>query len=179
MNEVIVKDKLFTPFITKETIQEAVRDVAEKINEDYQNKSPLFIGVLNGSFMFLGDLLKNIEVNSRVSFIKVSSYEGTTSTGKLDELIGLVEGIENEDVVLVEDIIDTGNTIDQLMELLASKKAKSVKIATLLYKPEAYTKKHSIDYVGIEIPNKFVVGYGLDYDGYGRNLNSIYVINSN
>jgi len=179
MDSVIVKDKLFTPFIEEEAIQEAVQEVSKQINEDYHGKSPLFIGVLNGSFMFFGDLLKLIDVNCKVSFVKMASYEGTSSTGEINELIGLAENIEQEDVILVEDIVDTGNTLDRLIELLVDKKAKSIKVATLLYKPDAYKKKHPIDYKGIEIPNKFVVGYGLDYDGFGRNLKSIYVINNN
>ncbi|MCO6501238.1 MAG: hypoxanthine phosphoribosyltransferase [Vicingus serpentipes] len=179
MDSVTLKDKLFTPFIGEEKIQASIGEIAEKINKDYRGKSPFFIGVLNGSFMFLGDLLKSIKLECKVSFIKVASYEGTTSTGNVNELIGLVEDVEGEDIILVEDIVDTGNTLEKLHELLLNKKIKSIKVATLLYKSEVYSKKFPIDYIGIEIPNKFVVGYGLDYDGVGRNLNSIYVINNN
>ncbi|MCB0409620.1 MAG: hypoxanthine phosphoribosyltransferase, partial [Flavobacteriales bacterium] len=132
--------------------------------------------VLNGSFMFIGDLMKSIDLNCMISFIKMASYEGTESTGKVNELIGLNEDIEGHDVILIEDIVDTGNTLEKLYQMLQEKKPKSIKIATLLYKPEAYKKPYKIDFVGKEIPNAFVLGYGLDYDGYGRNLSSIYVL---
>ncbi len=177
MNIITVKDKSFKPFISEENLQEAVQKVANKINIDYQGKEPLFIGVLNGSFMFFSDLLKSINLSSTVSFVKLSSYQGIETTGQVNELIGLDESIEGKDVVVVEDIVDTGNTLEKIYGMLAEKKAKSIKIATLLYKPEAYKKSFSIDYVGVEIPNAFVLGYGLDYDGLGRNLSSIYVLN--
>lgn len=125
--------------------------------------------------MFFADLLKSIEVECRVSFVKLASYEGTTSTGLVNELIGLSEEVKGEDVILIEDIIDTGNTIEKLHNILLKKQPKSIKTATLLYKPEAYKKNYPIDYVGIAIPNEFVLGYGLDYDGFGRNLSSIYI----
>jgi len=175
--EITVKDKSFKLFISEENIQEAIRKVAIKINKDYQSSTPIFLGVLNGSFMFFGDLLKSIELNCNVSFVKLVSYEGTSSTGEVNELIGLRENVEGRDIILVEDIVDTGNTLEKLHQILSKKSPRSIKIATLLYKPEAYKKAHPIDYVGLEIPNEFVLGYGLDYDGLGRNLNSIYVLN--
>lgn len=177
MDIITVKDKSFKPYISEEDIQSSVRKVASKINDDYKGKRPIFLGVLNGSFMFFGDLLKSIDLECTVSFVKLASYEGIGSTGKVDELIGLKENIEGRDVILIEDIVDTGNTLIKLHEILSKKNPKSIKIATLLYKPEAYKKHHPIDYVGIEISNAFVLGYGLDYDGLGRNLSSIYVLN--
>ncbi|PCJ24335.1 MAG: hypoxanthine phosphoribosyltransferase [Flavobacteriales bacterium] len=177
MDIITVKDKSFRPYISEEDLQASVKKVASKINNDYKGSSPIFLGILNGSFMFFGDLLKSINLECTVSFVKLTSYEGTDSTGKVNELIGLKEDIEGKDVILIEDIVDTGNTLVKLHEILSKKNPKSIKIATLLYKPEAYKKDHSIDYVGIEIPNAFVLGYGLDYDGLGRNLSSIYVLN--
>ena len=176
METITVKDLSFKPFISEEELQMAIKKVAQKINKDYEGKTPIFLGVLNGSFMFMADLMKSIELDCYTSFVKMASYEGTESTGKINELIGLNEDIEGKDIVLVEDIVDTGNTLVKLFEILKEKKPKSIKIATLLYKPEAYKKDYKIDYVGKEIPNAFVLGYGLDYDGLGRNLSSIYVL---
>jgi hypoxanthine phosphoribosyltransferase len=176
METITVKDLSFKPFISEEELQVAIKKVAQKINEDYKGKTPIFLGVLNGSFMFMGDLMKSINLDCYTSFVKMASYEGTESTGVINELIGLNEDIEGKDIILVEDIVDTGNTLVKLYEVLGEKMPKSIKIATLLYKPEAYKKSHKIDYVGKEIPNAFVLGYGLDYDGLGRNLSSIYVL---
>lgn len=176
MTSITIKDKTFIPFIEGIKLQEAVKKIALLINQDYKNKQPLFIGVLNGSFMFFSDLLKSIDISCTVSFVKIASYEGTNSTGQLNELIGLDENIEGKDIIVVEDIIDTGNTLEKLHAIFADKKANSVKIASLLFKPAAYKKTYPIDYIGIEIPNDFVLGYGLDYDGLGRNLNSIFVL---
>lgn len=177
MNIITVKDKSFKPFISEEKLQESIKEVAQKINNDYKGKTPIFLGVLNGSFMFFADLLKSVNLECTVSFVKLASYEGTETTGKVNELIGLNEDIEGRDIILIEDIVDTGNTLVKLYEILTVKKPSSIKIATLLYKPEAYKKEYKIDYAGIEIPNAFVLGYGLDYDGLGRNLSSIYVLN--
>lgn len=177
MSIIKVKDKSFKPFISEEKLQESIKEVARKINQDYKGKTPIFLGVLNGSFMFFSDLLKSIELECEVSFVKMASYEGTSTTGVVNELIGLNEDIEGRDIILIEDIVDTGNTLEKLHKMLAEKNPASIKIATLLYKPDAYTKAHAIDYVGIEIPNAFVLGYGLDYDGLARNLKSIYVLN--
>ncbi len=177
MEIIKVKDKSFKPYISEAKLHESVTKLGLQINEDYKGKQPLFLGILNGSFMFFGDLLKAVDVECTVSFVKLASYQGTNSTGQVNELIGLNEDIEGRDIILVEDIVDTGGTLVKLHEILSEKKPKSIKIATLLYKPEAYKKSYSIDYVGIEIPNAFVLGYGLDYDGLGRNLSSIYVLN--
>lgn len=177
MDIIQVKDLSFKPFISEGELAKCVKEVADAINHDYQGKQPLFIGVLNGSFMFMSDLMKEINLTCEMSFVKMASYEGTSTTGKVNELIGLNESIEGRDVILVEDIVDTGNTLVKLFDLMKEQNAGSVKIATLLYKPEAYKKDIAIDYVGKEIPNAFVLGYGLDYDGLGRNLSSIYVLN--
>ncbi len=177
MDIITVKDKSFKPYISEEELQTSVEKVASKINDDYKDSAPIFLGILNGSFMFFGDLLKSIDLECTVSFVKLASYEGTNSTGEVNQLIGLNEDISGKDIILVEDIVDTGNTLVKLHEILSKKNAKSIKIATLLYKPAAYKKDHPIDYVGLEIPNAFVLGYGLDYDGLGRNLSSIYVLN--
>ncbi len=177
MDIITVKDKSFKPYISEEKLQVSVEKIASKINDDYKGCTPIFLGVLNGSFMFFGDLLKSINLECTVSFVKLASYQGTNSTGKVNELIGLNEDISDKDIILVEDIVDTGNTLVKLYEILSEKNPRSIKIATLLYKPEAYSKSHNIDYVGLEIPNAFVLGYGLDYDGLGRNLSSIYVLN--
>lgn len=175
-DEVQLHDKVFVPYLQESKIAEAVKAVAAKINADYRGKNPLFLVVLNGAFLFAADLLRGIDVDCEVSFVKFSSYEGTSSTGKIKELIGLNENLEGRDVIIVEDIVDTGTTIVQMMEDLAKRKTSSVRIASLLFKPEAYKKDIKIDYVGMEIPNAFIVGYGLDYDGRGRNLKDIYVI---
>ena len=177
MDIVTIKDKSFKPFISEEQLQESIKKVAQKINDDYHGMSPIFLGVLNGSFMFFGDLLKSIKVECHVSFVKMASYEGTSTTGLVNELIGLNENIDGKDIIFIEDIVDTGNTLEKLYQILETKNPRSIKIATLLYKPEAYKKEYRIDYVGLEIPNAFVLGYGLDYDGLGRNLSSIYVLN--
>lgn len=181
MKKVTLHDKTFVPYLSEDKIQEAIRKIAQSINKDYAlaEKPPVFISVLNGSFMFTADLLKEIEIPCEVSFVKMASYQGTQSTGKINELIGVNENLENRDIVLVEDIVDTGNTLVKLVDLLNNQNIKSLKICTLLFKPEPYHNKIPLDYIGIEIPNKFVVGYGLDYDNLGRNLKEIYVLSEN
>ncbi len=176
--EVTLGDKVFVPYLSGEKISNAVHLVAEKINADYQGKNPLFLVVLNGAFLFAADLLRSIDLDCEVSFVKFSSYQGTSSTGKVKELIGLNETLVGRDVIIVEDIVDTGTTIVQMLADLANRQTASVRVATLLFKPEAYKKDIVIDYIGLEIPNAFIVGYGLDYDGLGRNLKEIYVIKS-
>lgn len=177
MQTIQIKDLTFRPFISETELQGLIKNVAQLINNDYKGKTPLFIGVLNGSFMFMGDLMKSIDLECLVSFVKLASYEGTETTGKVNQLIGLNESLEGRDVIIVEDIVDTGNTLEKLHQIIQEKNPKSVKIATLLFKPEPYKKDFRIDYVAKEIPNAFVVGYGLDYDGLGRNLPSVYVLN--
>ncbi|MCK9617547.1 MAG: hypoxanthine phosphoribosyltransferase [Lentimicrobiaceae bacterium] len=174
--QIQVKDKQFALFIKAEEIDMAISKVAENINHDYKGKIPLFLGILNGSFMFASDLLKKITVDCEISFVKIASYAGTQSTGKINNLIGLNEDIKGRHIIILEDIVDTGHTLASLLKYLESFKPASVKIATCLFKPAAFTKEYTVDYVGKNIPNDFIVGYGLDYDGFGRNLPDIYKI---
>ncbi len=167
-------DKTFEPFISSEEIDFAVQNLAKQIDDDFFDDTPLFIGVLNGSFMFFSDLMKHYRGMCEVSFVKMASYVGTQSTNDIKQLIGINEDLEGKSVIIVEDIIDTGNTIEELKNIFKDKKLKHFKIATLFFKPEAYKKDIKIDYIGIRIPNKFIAGYGLDYDGLGRNLPDVY-----
>ncbi len=177
MSQVItINDKRFRPYISQQKIEQAVKQVAAQINNDLKNEWPVFLVVLNGAFMFASDLLKEISIACEISFIKVASYLGASSSGEVTELIGLTEDLSNRTVVVVEDIVDTGTTIDRIIDLLHRKKVKQIKIATALMKPAAYKKKHEIHYVGIPIQNDFVVGYGLDYNGQGRNLKEVYIL---
>lgn len=175
---ITLHNKTFVPFISETEINQAIKSLAEKISTDYKEETPIFVGVLNGAFMFLGELMKNYQGNCEVSFTKLASYHGTSTTGRMKNLIGLNENIENRNIIIVEDIVDTGHTLDYLMKILIEKNPKSIKTATLFFKPEAYKKNIKIDYIGMEIPNKFIVGYGLDYDGLGRNLPEIYQLKS-
>ncbi len=176
MDLVTLHDKQFKPYITAEVIHQNLLRLAENLSADVKKSFPLFVVVLNGSFIFAADLVKLLKFPCEISFVKLASYHGTKSTGTVAELIGLTESIENRTVIIVEDIIDTGNTLEKLHEILKDKKAKEIKTVTLLFKPTAYKKDIHIDYIGIEIPNDFVVGYGLDYDGLGRNLKDIYIL---
>jgi hypoxanthine phosphoribosyltransferase len=177
MKQVKLKDKEFGVSIPAEKIQQVISEMAIKINNDYKDKEvPLFISILNGSFMFTADLFKHIDFVCEVTFLKLTSYRGTASTGAVRQLIGVNEAIEGRDVVVLEDIVDTGITLEQILGQLKSFEPASVKVASLLYKPAAYQKDMTIDYIGMEIPNDFIVGYGLDYDGLGRNLADIYTL---
>ncbi len=170
-----INDKQFTPFLSKEQIQDRIQQVAQIINKDYSDKDLVFVVVLNGAFMFASDLIKCVEVPCEISFVKVSSYEGGVSTtGRVDEIIGLNRSIVDKDVVILEDIVDTGITIDKMYKLLELNNPKSLKICTLLYKPDAHQGRVKPNIVGFEIQNRFVVGYGLDYDHKGRNYDAIY-----
>jgi len=177
MNIVKLHDKTFKPFISAKKIDEAIKNLALKIQEDYENKTPIFIGILNGSFLFTADLVREFTGDCEVSFLRMASYEGTQTTGTVKTVMSLKESLKDRHVVIIEDIVDTGNTVEKLFEVLEKEKPASLKIATLLYKPKAYTKNIPIDYVAIEVGNEFLVGYGLDYDGFGRNLKDIYIIN--
>lgn len=174
--DIQLKDKVFEPYIEKEKIAAALDELSEKIRSDYDGKKPLFLGVLNGCFMFASDLLKALDMDCEISFVKMASYEGTQSTGTVNEIIGVNENIEGRDIIILEDIVDTGNTLEKFRKQLNEKNPASVKIATLLFKPGVFDKDYTVDYIGIEIPDNFVVGYGLDYDGAGRNIDSVYVI---
>lgn len=176
LKKVKIHDKIFEPYISEEKIAEAVIKVAKDINLAYRGKRPVFIGVLNGCFYFAADLMKQVDLECEISFVKVASYQGTQSTGNIRQLLGLDQKVQGRDVILIEDIVDTGNTIEAVVEIIKNMGASSVAVATLLLKPEVYDKDIKIDYVALEIKPDFVVGYGLDYDGYGRNLNQLYVL---
>ncbi len=169
-----IKDKAFELYLDDTKIINKVKELAEQINRDYKDKNPLFIAILNGSFMFAADLMKYVDVESQITFIKVSSYIATQSTGNIKEAIGLQENIFQRDIIIIEDIVDSGKTLTHITERFKELGPKSVEIATLLHKPEVNKTDLSLKYVGFDIPNKFVIGYGLDYDGYGRNEHSIY-----
>ncbi|MFM7466603.1 MAG: hypoxanthine phosphoribosyltransferase [Crocinitomicaceae bacterium] len=172
--QVALHDKKFSLYLEEEIILNRVRELAISLSQDYNQKELVLLCILNGAFMFASDLAKDFNGPVEVSFVKVSSYVGTESTGKVDELIGLTANLKNKHVVIVEDIVDTGLTIDKVIFLLNQKHPESIEICTLLYKPEAFLGKHRPKYVGFDIPNKFVVGYGLDYNELGRNLKEIY-----
>lgn len=176
MKKIQLLDKTFSLSIPASEIKRALWKMAENINQDLKDKNPLMVCILNGSFMFSADLLKLIDIPCQITFVKLASYEGMGSTGKVKELIGFNEDIKDRTIVLLEDIVDTGVTLENCIHQLANMGTKEVKVASLLFKPEAYKKSHKIDYVGLEIPNEFIVGYGLDYDGYGRNLPDIYTL---
>ncbi|WP_428223375.1 hypoxanthine phosphoribosyltransferase [Flavobacterium sp.] len=172
--EIKLHDKYFKSFIEAQELDFAIANVAQQIKDDFQDEVPVFVGVLNGAFMFMSDLMKQYDAPCELSFVKLASYEGTQSTNEVKQLIGLNQNLEGRSVIIVEDIVDTGNTIEELKTIFKQQKVKHLKIATLFFKPEAYTKDIKLDYVGIRIPNKFIVGYGLDYDGLGRNLKEVY-----
>lgn len=167
-------DKYFVPFINAEEIDARIAAMAQEIVADMQNEVPVFIGVLNGAFMVASDLMKYYKKPCEVSFVKLASYNGMTSTNDVKQLIGLSQSVAGRTIIIIEDIVDTGNTVTELKRMFVAENAKSIKIATLFFKPEAYTKKIKLDYVGFEIPDKFIVGYGLDYNELGRNLPEIY-----
>lgn len=176
IKKIQLHDKTFVPFMASEQIQSAIENLGKRIQKDYQGKNPLFIGVLNGSFLFVADLVRTFEGDCEVSFIKMASYEGTATTGTVTELIGLKENIKDRHVVILEDIVDTGTTLEKIYQELIKDQPASLEIATLLFKPKAYQKEIPVKYVALEVGNEFLVGYGLDYDGLGRNLKDIYII---
>jgi hypoxanthine phosphoribosyltransferase len=176
MKEIKILDKTFREFITEEQIQSRVAELAQKINSDMEGKDVVFLGILNGAFLFAADLFRRIEIDARISFVKLASYKGTSSSGTIKELIGWNEEIRNKTVIVIEDIVDTGHTIERIIGELSIREAKEIRIATMFFKPDACNKKINLDYVGMEIPNDFVVGYGLDYNGYGRNNPSVYTL---
>ena len=169
-----VLDKKFQPYIKAETIKEQIGKLAAQINEDYAGKKPLFIAILNGSFMFASDLFKELTIEAEICFIKLASYKGTKSTGNVITSIGLDEPLKDRHVVIIEDIVDTGKTLHEFLPQLINQQPSSLKIAALLHKPEALAYPITVDYLGFNVPNKFLLGFGLDYDGLGRNLKEIY-----
>ena len=174
MNEITVLDREFSIYITEDEIQSRITAMAEKLNEDLRGQDVLFFGVLNGVFLFAADLFRRITLNAQISFIKLASYDGTSSSGKIKELIGWNEDITGKTVIVLEDIVDTGYTLERVIGELKLRQAADIKVCALLFKPEAYLRDIPIDYIGFEIQNNFVIGYGLDYDGFGRNLKAIY-----
>lgn len=176
MSIIKVKDKTFKTFIPEDEIQRRVKAVAEKINKDLDGRNPLFLAVLNGSFMFAADLMRYITIPCEISFVKLASYQGTTSTGRVKEIIGINEELQGRTVVIVEDIVDTGKTMKRMLESLGTRNPDSLHICTLLVKPNKLEENLNIEYAAMEIPNDFIVGYGLDYDQEGRNLRDIYTV---
>jgi hypoxanthine phosphoribosyltransferase len=176
MNEIHILDKNFRRFIPEEDIKYRIKELARQINSDLSGRDVIFLGILNGAFLFAADLFRLIEFPAKISFVKFSSYRGTSSSGEIKELIGWNDDIQNKTIVIIEDIVDTGNTIERIVGDLLIRKAMEVRIAALFFKPSAYRKNIGIDYKGFEIPDDFIVGYGLDYEGYGRNLTSVYTL---
>ena len=176
MKEIRILDKKFKELLTEKDIQKRIEELAGQLNRDLAGKDVVFLGILNGAFLFAADLFRRIDFPARISFVKLASYEGTSSSGSIKELIGWNEDIKNKTIVIVEDIVDTGNTLERIVGELVIRKAAEVRIAAMLFKPAAYTKDIPLDYIGFEIPNDFVVGYGLDFNGFGRNLPSVYTL---
>jgi hypoxanthine phosphoribosyltransferase len=169
-----IHDKVFKPFISKETIEQRVTELGKQIDADYAGKNPIFIAILNGSFIFAADLFRHINIDAEISFIKLASYKGTTSTGNVVTAIGMEEQLHHRHVILLEDIIDTGKTLHSFLPEIELRQPASLKIATFLSKPTALKFPVKADYIGFEVPNKFILGYGLDYDGHGRNLPELF-----
>jgi hypoxanthine phosphoribosyltransferase len=169
-----VQDKYFEPFIDEEAIQKEVTRIAVEMNRDLADKDPIFLGILNGAFMFASDLFKQLDFPCQISFLKLASYSGTASTGSVKQLIGINQQLKDRVVVVLEDIVDTGVTLETIIRQLSGFEPAEIRVATFLHKPEATVKEVKLDYVGMEIPNNFILGYGLDYDGYGRNIKEIY-----
>lgn len=176
MGQVTYNGLKFTPFITKDEIQARVADIAARISEEYRDKRPLLICVLTGAFPFAADLFRELSIDAEITFIRLKSYEGTATTGKVKEVMGLTENIKDRDIIIIEDIIDTGKTMVKLVDDLKSRGTASIKVATLLFKPQSLQYHIEPDYVGFEIPSRFIIGYGLDLDGYARNLKDIYSV---
>jgi len=176
MDIVKIKDKTFKISIPEAEILKHVKEVADRINHDMAGKNPLFLAVLNGSFMFAADLMKMITIPCEISFVKLASYQGVISTGSVKEVIGINEDLSGRTIIIIEDIIDTGLTMKRMIESIGTRNPESVHICTLLLKPEKLQEKLDVDYVAMKIPNDFIVGYGLDYDQQGRNLRDIYTV---
>jgi hypoxanthine phosphoribosyltransferase len=174
MSVIKVHDKSFETYLSEEVISKRVKEISAQISTDYAGKRPLFIAILNGSFMFAADLFKNLDIEAELCFIKLASYKGMKSSGNVVTSIGLEDDLFGKEVIIVEDIVDTGKTLHNFLPKLQHQQPKSLKIATLLHKSEATKYPVQLNYVGFDIPDKFVVGYGLDYDGLGRNLKEIY-----
>lgn len=179
MSIIKIHDKYFKPYLSSDKIDKAITKIADEINKDLEGQTPLFLVILNGAFMFASDLLKKIEISCEISFVKLASYQGTSTTEKVRQLIGFDEEIAGRTIIIVEDIVDSGITMESVLGQLDKLGAADVRIATMLFKPKAFRKSYDVHYIGLEIPNDFIVGYGLDYDGQGRNLKDIYKITEN
>ena len=173
---ITILDKTFVPFIEREKLEERISELASQISADYKDRCPLFIVVLNGAFLFATELVKRTQLSCEITFVKLASYSKTESTGSVRQILGLEDQIADRDVIIIEDIVDTGLTMSQLVDQISALNPASLEIATLLHKPDALQKPVNMRYIGFEIANRFVVGYGLDYDGLGRNLDALYVI---
>ncbi len=178
MSPITLHDKTFDRYLSAEIIQQKVTELASVLNTEYEGRQPLFIAILNGSFMFAADLFKHLSIDAEICFIKLASYRGMKSTGKVVTAIGLDQDVYDREVIIIEDIVDTGKTLHEFLPQLSHQQPKSLKIVALLHKSEATKFPLTIDYVGFDIPDKFVVGYGLDYDGLGRNLKEIYQLSA-
>lgn len=176
MEEIRIQDKVFVPYIHRDDVEETVQQLAEQLNADLEKEDVLFLSVLNGSFVFAADLYRKTQFFSRLSFIKLKSYKEDLSSGEVRELIGMEESLEGRTIVIIEDIIDTGTTLKDLVTKIRRKNPARVLVVALFYKPEAYTADLPLDYIGMSIPNDFIIGYGLDYNGYGRHLPDIYKV---
>ena len=176
MDTVKIKDKSFRVSIPEAEIKQHVKALAEQMSKDLEGKNPIFLGVLNGSFIFAADLMREMTVPCEISFVKLASYQGTTSTGKVQEVLGINENLSGRTVVIVEDIVESGQTMKQMIESLGTRNPESVRICTLFFKPEKLKEDLNLDYVAFRIPDDFIVGYGLDYDGLGRELKDVYTI---
>lgn len=175
MDVIRLHDLKFRTYIPSETIRQRIREMAAELNHDLKHEKPLFIGILNGVFVFAGQLLQELDIECEITFVKLSSYNGTSSTGEVKKIIGLNNDLRGRNVVILEDIIDTGNTVKEFLQHLKTLHPESIRVATLLFKPDALENDLEINYIGFKVPNEFLVGFGLDYDGLGRNLRDIYV----
>ncbi len=176
MNSIKVLDKVFVPYVSQPEIEKAIQKVADCINKDMSGKNPVFVVVLNGAFMFAAELFKRVNIDCEICFVRLLSYESTHSTGKVKRVVGIDRSIENRNVVIVEDIVDSGNTIKYAIDYLKQLGAAEIRVSTLFYKPKAFRHDYSIDYVAMNIDNEFIVGYGLDYNQQGRNLPDVYIL---
>jgi hypoxanthine phosphoribosyltransferase len=176
METINILDKTFRISISSQKIAERINQLADEINHDLKSKEVVFIGILNGAFVFASDLLRHVNLACQVTFLKISSYKGVQSSGFVNHLIGLNDDLNNKTVVIIEDIIETGKSLHSAIDLIKEQNPAEIKVAGLLFKPDSYTFDHRIDYIGFTIPNNFVVGFGLDYNGFGRNLSDLYTI---
>jgi len=178
MQKVSIGNRTFEPFISNEQINERIQEIAAELNAEYEGSNPMFISILNGAFMFTADLLKKVSIPCQLSFVKLASYSGISSSGQVKELVGLAEDIRDRQIIILEDIVDTGLTLSSISKQLETRQPASIRVATLLQKPDCLKVPVKVDYIGFSIPDKFVLGYGLDLDGYGRNLPDIYQLSN-